>query len=135
MPPNLEAVVPTTEVAAAAADEVSSALAELFTANARAYHAVSAQAAQFHQEFVRALSAGASAYAAAEAANADPLQLLLSAINAPTQTWLGRPLVGNGADGAPGRNGDMAACCSAMAVAAVTPPPLTGLRAMVATPD
>nr|WP_308207143.1 PE family protein [Mycobacterium szulgai] len=60
MPPNLEAVVPTTEVAAAAADEVSSALAELFTANARAYPAVSAQAAQFHQEFVRALSAGAA---------------------------------------------------------------------------
>ena len=38
----------------------------------------------------------------AEAANASPLQPLLNAINAPTEALVGRPLIGNGVNGAPG---------------------------------
>ena len=38
------------------------------------FQALSAQAAAFHAEFVQALTARAGAYAAAEAANASPLQ-------------------------------------------------------------
>ncbi|WP_373169391.1 PE family protein, partial [Mycobacterium marinum] len=104
------AAASTTEVAAAAADEISTAVAELFGAYARGYQIIGAQAAMFHAEFVRALDIGAGAYWATEVANASPLQSLeqqlLAAINAPTQTLLGRPLIGNGADGAAGTGAD-----------------------------
>ncbi|MGV7852736.1 PE family protein, partial [Mycobacterium kansasii] len=56
-------------------------------------------------EFVRALTAGAGAYAGADAGNATPLSGLLNLINAPTQTLLARPLIGDGADGLPGQPG------------------------------
>ncbi|WP_328516634.1 PGRS repeat-containing protein [Mycobacterium canetti] len=45
-----------------------------------------------------ALAAGAGAYAGAEAAQ----QTLLNAVNGPVQALTGRPLIGNGANGAPG---------------------------------
>ncbi|GAB7146114.1 hypothetical protein LRC484719_47230 [Mycobacterium riyadhense] len=48
---------------------------------------------------MQALARGAGAYAAAEAAAASPLQPLLDAVNAPTQLLLGRPLIGDGANG------------------------------------
>ncbi len=104
------AAAPTTAgVLAAGADEVSAAIASLFSGYARDYQALSAQMARFHQQFVQALTASVGSYAAAEAANASPLQALeqqvLAAINAPTQTLLGRPLIANGADGLPGQNG------------------------------
>ncbi|WP_079010074.1 PE family protein, partial [Mycobacterium tuberculosis] len=67
---NAAAAVPTTTVLAAAADEVSAAMAALFSGHAQAYQALSAQAALFHEQFVRALTAGAGSYAAAEAASA-----------------------------------------------------------------
>ncbi|WP_459797751.1 PE family protein, partial [Mycobacterium riyadhense] len=113
---NRAAAAPTSGVLAAGADEVSAAIASLFSGYARDYQALSAQVAGFHQQFVEALTASAGSYAAAEAANASPLQALepplqalqqqvLSVINAPTQILLGRPLVGNGADGLPGQNG------------------------------
>ena len=63
----------TTRVLPAAEDEVSAAIAALFSAHGRGYQAVSAQAAAFHAEFVQALTGAAGAYAAAEAANASPL--------------------------------------------------------------
>ncbi|OBI66336.1 PE-PPE domain-containing protein [Mycobacterium sp. E796] len=63
----------TTGILAAAKDEVSAAIASLFSGQAQAFQAVSAQAAAFHQEFVRALSAAAGAYADAEAAGASRL--------------------------------------------------------------
>ncbi|WP_338157580.1 PGRS repeat-containing protein, partial [Mycobacterium marinum] len=47
---------------------------------------------------VQTLSASSASYAGAEASNA--AQALLDLINAPTQALLGRPLIGNGADGA-----------------------------------
>lgn len=53
---NRAAEAPTTGLLAAGADEVSAAIASLFSGNAQAYQALSAQAAAFHQQFVRALS-------------------------------------------------------------------------------
>ena len=64
------AAAPTTGVVPAAADEVSAATAAQFAAHAHAYQTVSAQAAAVHEMFVNALSSGANAYAATEAANA-----------------------------------------------------------------
>ncbi len=60
----------------------------------------------FHDQFVAALTAGGGLYSSAEAAAATPLQDLLNVVNAPTQALLGRPLIGDGADGtAPGQAG------------------------------
>ncbi|MCV7125753.1 PE family protein, partial [Mycobacterium lacus] len=103
---NTAAAVPTTRLLAAAADEVSAAVAALFGTHAQEYQAVSAQAAAFHDQFARGVTTAGVWYASAEAANASPLQTVLDAVNAPTQTLLGRPLIGNGADGsAPGQAG------------------------------
>ncbi|ORA21975.1 PE family protein, partial [Mycobacterium angelicum] len=96
------AAAPTTSVVAAAADEISAQIAALFGAHGQAFQTASAQAAALHDQFVRAMTGGASAYASAEAAAASPLQPVLDALNAPTQALLGRPLIGNGANGAAG---------------------------------
>ena len=107
---NAAAAAPTTGVLAAGADEVSATVATLFGAHGQAYQAISAQTAAFHQQFVQLINSGAGSYAAAEAANASPLQStqqdLLGVINAPTQAALGRPLIENGANAtAPGGSG------------------------------
>ncbi|AGZ50800.1 PE domain-containing protein [Mycobacterium kansasii] len=125
---NLAAAIPTTEVAAAAADEVSAAIAALFGAHAQEYQAAAAQVAMFHEQFVGTLSAAAASYTGAEAALAADLgaavsngfqtavygpihtagqawigsplgQLLDPVINAPTGMLLHRDLIGNGAAG------------------------------------
>ncbi|KZS74631.1 hypothetical protein A4G26_05490 [Mycobacterium kansasii] len=85
------------QVQAAAADEISTAVAALFGRHALAYRQAYTQARAFHERFVQALAFGGSQYASAEAANVE--QTLLDAINGPTQFLLGRPLIGNGADG------------------------------------
>ncbi len=81
------AAAPTTAVAAAGADEVSTAIAALFSGHAQAHQALSAEAAAFHTQFVRALTGAADAYAGAEAANAAPLQSVVrdvqQLVNAP----------------------------------------------------
>lgn len=46
----------TTGIVAAAHDEVSAAIAALFSAHGQAYQAASAQAAAFHTRFIRARS-------------------------------------------------------------------------------
>src|SRR6185437_14529770 len=71
------AATPTTGVLAAGADEVSAAIASLFSSHAQDYQALSARAATFHTEFVQAMGNANYAYAAAEAANAGPLQTLV----------------------------------------------------------
>ena len=71
---HLAAAVPTTAVVAAAGDEVSAAIASLFSGHAQAQQALSAKAAVFHTQFVQALTGAANAYTGAEAANAAPLQ-------------------------------------------------------------
>ncbi|GAB7142120.1 PE family protein [Mycobacterium riyadhense] len=78
---------PTTEVAAAAADEVSIAISQLFGTYAQEFQAVSAQAATFQDQFVRLLTGGAAAYLNTEIANVE--QNLGNAMNTPTQALLG----------------------------------------------
>ncbi|WP_142282303.1 PE family protein, partial [Mycobacterium sp. IEC1808] len=100
------AAVSTTGVLAAGEDEVSAAIAALFSAHGQQFQGLGAQAAAFHDQFVQALRAAAGGYTAAEAANSSPLQTVWQdvrgAINAPTQLLLGAPLIGKGTDGAPG---------------------------------
>ncbi|OBG27262.1 PecA family PE domain-processing aspartic protease [Mycobacterium sp. E3198] len=100
------AAASTTGVVAAAGDEVSAAIASLFSGHALDYQALGLRAEAFHAQFVAALSGSAAAYAATEAAGTSPLQILaqdvLGVINLPTELLVGRPLIGNGADGTPG---------------------------------
>ncbi|ARG80555.1 PE family protein, partial [Mycobacterium kansasii] len=103
---NAAATAATTRVAAAGADEVSVAIAEIFGGHARTYQTLSARIATFHEQFVHALSSAAYCYAGTEAASASPLQNLLNTLNASTQALTGRPLIGNGANGAPGTGQD-----------------------------
>ena len=85
---NAAAAAPTTAVGAAAGDEVSAAIASLFSWHAKEFQALGARAAAFHAEFVRALSGVGGAYSLTEAANASPLGTVehdvLAVINAPT---------------------------------------------------
>ena len=66
---NAAAAAPTSGIVAAAGDEVSAAIAALFSRHAQAYQALGAQAAASHDQFVQALTAGAGSYVSAEAAN------------------------------------------------------------------
>jgi PE family len=71
------------------------------------FQALAAQAAGFHAQFVAALAGAGSMYGAAEAAGAAPLQSLGQdlqslAVFSPVHQLTGRPLFGNGANGAPG---------------------------------
>jgi hypothetical protein len=96
------AAIPTTGLLPAAADEISMEVAKLFGSHAQQFHALSAQAAAFHAEFVQALKGGAGAYAASEAANVSPLQTveqdLLNAVKAPAQPLL-RPILSGSSTG------------------------------------
>ncbi|WP_156687087.1 PE family protein, partial [Mycobacterium sp. Marseille-P9652] len=96
------ASVPTTSLLPAAEDEISSAISNLFVAYAREYQALSARAAEVHDNFVQALKVGGQLYRAQEAANTNPLQSVIDTINGEVQALTGRPLVGDGASGAPG---------------------------------
>jgi len=96
---NAAAAAPTTAVMAAAEDEVSAAIASLFSRHGRQFQTLNAQAAAFHSQFAQTLATAQSSYAAAEAANANPL---LAVVNAPTEALTGRPLIGNGTNGAAG---------------------------------
>lgn len=91
---NAAAALPTTGVVAAAADEVSAAVAALFGSYAQSYQAFGAQLSAFHAQFVQSLTNGARSYVVAEATSAAPLQDLLGVVNAPAQALLGRPLIG-----------------------------------------
>lgn len=70
---NAAAVAPTTGLVAAAEDEVSTAIAALFSGHAEFFQDLSAQAALFNDRFVQALTNAGWTYAAAEAASASPL--------------------------------------------------------------
>ena len=103
---NEVAAASTTQVVAAASDEVSAAISALFGGYGQEFQALSAQAALFHDQFVQTLNSGGGTYAAAEAANATPMQTLaqdvLGVIISPTNFLIHRPLIGNGANGAAG---------------------------------
>ena len=64
------AAAPTTGVVAAAGDEVSAAIASLFSSHAQGFQAVSAQAVAFHSQFTNLLNAGAGSYLSTEITNA-----------------------------------------------------------------
>src|ERR1700733_9872663 len=112
---HVSAAVPTTGLVAAGADEVSVAVAALFSGHGQQVQALGARAAAFHTQFVLSLTAGAGAYASTEAANVEQTllsaaqqvqqqtqpfwQALLGVVNAPTEHLLGRPLIGNGTNG------------------------------------
>jgi hypothetical protein len=71
---HLTAAPPTLAVLSGGADEVSTAVAHLFSQHARGYQALAGQAAAFHEQFVQHLTSGAASYAGAEAANVAVLQ-------------------------------------------------------------
>jgi broad specificity phosphatase PhoE len=86
---NLAAAIPTTEMAAAGADEVSAAIAALFGAHAQAYQAAAAQAETFYGQFVRTLNAAAASYAGTEATIAASMP---STVSNELQTFLNGPI-------------------------------------------
>jgi hypothetical protein len=96
---NAAAAAPTTALVPAAGDEVSAEIARLFSAHAQGYQQLSAQVAAFHERFVQSLIASANTYAASEA---NAVQTLLNAVNAPAQAMLGHPPIGGGAGNAGG---------------------------------
>ena len=109
------AAAPTTGLLAAGADEVSAAVAALFTEYGQAFQALSARASAFQTQFVQALTGTQGAYAAAEAANASIAQATGSITDvgaAPFSPFLdifGRAAFGNGASGSNGAAGTGAA--------------------------
>lgn len=62
----LAAASHTLEVAPAAADEVSTSIAQLFSAHAVEYQAAAEQAADYQDQFVQKLTASAASYTSAE---------------------------------------------------------------------
>jgi hypothetical protein len=91
---NAAAAAPTTGVLASAADEVSAQVAALLSEHGLGYQQISSQLAAFHEQFVQTLSAGATAYANAEA---NAVQTLTDAVNAPAAAMLAHPLIGSAA--------------------------------------
>ncbi len=121
---NKAAAAATTQVLAAGADEVSARIAALFGMYGLEYQAISAQVAAYHQQFVQTLRTGAASYMLAEATNVE--QNLLNLINAPTQTLLGRPLIGDGANATtPGGAGGDGGLLFGTAMMATTANPAT----------
>ena len=91
---HLVAAAPTVAVISAAADEVSGAIANLFSQHAQNYQGLAGQAAAFNNQFVQHLNSSVHAYTATEAANAaslagaaastgttDPVALVVDTIN------------------------------------------------------
>lgn len=81
------AAAPTTSIAAAGTDEVSTAIAALFGNHGQEFQALTARAAAFHNEFVGLVKSGAGAYLSTEVANAE--QALAGAVAAPVQMLSG----------------------------------------------
>lgn len=82
-----EAAARTTNLLAAAEDEVSVAIAAFPSDQASAYQVLSARAEAFHAKLVQALDAGAAAYATAESAAASTLKTVSPAV----QTGIAAP--------------------------------------------
>ncbi len=103
---NSAAAALTSGLLAAAQDEVSAAIAKVFSAYGQEYQAAIAQASAFHTEFTRALAAAGAAYAQAEAANASMITAgvsdALTAITTPIQSLLGPAAIGTGGAGSAG---------------------------------
>jgi hypothetical protein len=83
------AAAPTAGLAAAAQDEVSTAIASLYGNYGQEFQALSAQAQAFYDRFVGTLGASMGQYVSAEAANAQ--QFMLNAVSAPAQAAAALP--------------------------------------------
>jgi hypothetical protein len=88
---------PTTAVVAAASDEVSAAIASLFSSHAKGFQALGAQAASFHDQFVGLMRGASAQYASAEAANMS--QMTTAAQNLTESTPFGNLNFGYGNTG------------------------------------
>ena len=97
---------PTTALVAAAEDQVSAAIAAVFSSHGQSWQEISTRAAAFHEQFIQTLTTSAGSYTTAESAGAFSLKTIsqdvYNAINTPVSAFTGRPLIGNGANGAPG---------------------------------
>ncbi|OBG29358.1 PE family protein [Mycobacterium sp. 852002-51057_SCH5723018] len=92
----------TTSVAAAGADDVSTAISRLFGLYGQQFQALSAQAATFHNEFSNLLNGTAAAYLGTEIANtADAMSAPAAGVAAATDPILGGlgPILGGGGGG------------------------------------
>lgn len=96
------AAAPTTGIAAAGADDISAAIADMFGSYGQEFQALGAQASAFHDEFVNLLRSGADAYLSTEAGSASaaasvlgPYQDLITHTTANLQTlgaaWAANP--------------------------------------------
>jgi len=91
------AATPTVALVPAAADEVSTSIAHLFSQHAEDYQALAGQAAAFHRQFIQNLNASTRSYAGTEAANTSSLRSLdasagsLASANAGAQNLLPDP--------------------------------------------
>lgn len=110
---NLDVAAPITGPAAAATDEVSTAIAAAFADYGREYQTFSAQASAFGQRLVETLRTGARVYSAAEAANASALQQvqhdLLGLVGARATALPTPPPIGTGSAGGWAGSGSAAA--------------------------
>lgn len=85
----------TTAVLAAAEDEISAAIAALFSAHGQGYQVLSEQVAVFQNQFVQTLNSAAASYASAEAANASLLEAVELVQQFPENVATGFARVGN----------------------------------------
>lgn len=86
------AAAATSGIIPAAADEVSTAITDLFNTHAAGFKALQAQAQAFHRELVQTLSQNAAQYSNTE-------QQAIDLLNSPFLAQTGRPLFGDGANG------------------------------------
>ncbi|MGZ4582869.1 MAG: PE family protein [Mycobacterium sp.] len=107
------AAAPTTGVVAAAEDEVSALVAQVFGSFGQEYQMLSAQAQIFHAQFVNLLNAGAGAYLSTEVANAE--QSLVNAVDGPIRGLFGQSLGGAASSGSGGVAGGFASELTAAA--------------------
>jgi hypothetical protein len=119
---NTAAATSTTGVLAAAEDEVSAAIAAVFSTHGQGFQALGVQAAAFHDQFVQALAAVGNAYAETEAA----VSGALGALTAPARALLA-PLTGGAA-------GVVAATKAAFADAPPTPVAVSLIMDMTGMP-
>ena len=88
---HMAAAARTLAVVPAAADEVSTGIAHLFSQHAADYQAMAAQAAAFHEQFVQNLTAGAFSYASIETAIISYLDDLVNSVGTYLIGGLGAP--------------------------------------------
>ncbi|MFV0495683.1 PecA family PE domain-processing aspartic protease, partial [Mycobacterium sp.] len=93
------AALPTTEILTAGADEVSEALAALFTSHGQQFQAVAGQLSTSYGQMVGNLTATLNTYTTTEAANLSQLASPAAVINDPIREFTGRPLFGDGVNG------------------------------------